>query len=116
MHRTQPPFGRALGTTGTAGHVHLLPPQEDIPCSTARDVSASQAAPAAPPPCHTAVVASKYSTDTMVKATCDPDFTTSKPRAGSSTGSRGSQDSRSGFLTLLCSVWIGGAKIGNFIE
>ena len=32
------------------------PPQEDIPCSTARDVSASQAAPAAPPPCHTAVV------------------------------------------------------------
>ena len=49
--------GPASGPSGAAGRVHFRPLQEDVPWSTARDVSPSQAAPAAPPPSHTVVVA-----------------------------------------------------------
>ena len=39
------------------------------------------------------IVASKYPTETTVKAACNPDFSIPKPPAGSGTGSSGSQDS-----------------------
>ena len=53
---TMGPHGAADPTGGTAGRVHFLP-IEDIPSSSARDFSAAPAAPAAPPPSQTAVVA-----------------------------------------------------------
>ena len=59
LRRAQPHFGPALGPSGTTGRVHFPPPPHDIPASTAGDVSASQAAPSAPPPLHTAVVAQR---------------------------------------------------------
>ena len=50
------PYGPADPTGGTAGRVHV-PPQEDIPSSSAWDGSAAPASLVAPPPSQTAVVA-----------------------------------------------------------
>ena len=61
-------------------------------------------------------VASRYPTETMVKAACTPDFTIPKPPAGSGTGSSRPRIPRSAFLTFLRSVWNSVAKIGNFVQ
>ena len=63
LRPTKPRFGPTMGpvgvadpTCGTVGPFHF-PPREDIPLGSARNVSAAQAASAALPPLHTAVVA-----------------------------------------------------------
>ena len=94
--------GAADPTSGTSGRVHFRPAR-DIPSSSTHDVSAALAAPTAPPPSKTAVVAppdTKTGATThtanapsMVKAACTPGFSITQRPAGPGTGASGSQNS-----------------------